>query len=232
MKSLKDIVAISPLLGVFLIFLGMLKQIVYYKCFGIQITDYIQLSEVVTAFMYDLNIILIMLGALLLYVMFIDKLFSVKKVSTQSMEVVEKKVTGTFWGFVIFLMVTIILYILFFNYPTLGWVYAVTIIGFNPIISIARWLFKNNSLSESFKGISLLIALVLVFAVNLAIKDYLQMKQSPTTQTMIELTNKTIELSPNERVVGKTIDYLFVVDVKKGNKQIIHCSDIKRIIYE
>lgn len=232
MKSLKDIVAISPLLGVFLIFLGMLKQIVYYKCFGIQITDYIQLSEVVTAFMYDLNILLIMLGASLVYVMFIDKLFSFAKVPTNKILSFEHKASESLAIFIVSLIISIGLYYLFVKHPTVIWVYFISTTIITPIYTIAQWLFVNNTLSDNFKGTSLLIVTILIFTINLALKDYLQMKRSPTIKTMIELTDKTIELSPNERVVGKTIDYLFVVDLKKGHKQIIHCSDIKRIIYE
>lgn len=56
--NLKRLVEISPALGAFLIFLGYFKLSYYYSHWGIPIYEYLDFSEIILAFLNDLNVIL------------------------------------------------------------------------------------------------------------------------------------------------------------------------------
>lgn len=56
---MNKLIKISSLAGTFLIFCGVLKLIIYYSAFNINIIDFLSLPEIITSFLDDINMLLI-----------------------------------------------------------------------------------------------------------------------------------------------------------------------------
>jgi hypothetical protein len=63
---LDKLVKVSSLAGALLIFCGVLKLIIYYSAFGIDIIEFLSLSEILTTFLDDLNFLGLYVTAMLL----------------------------------------------------------------------------------------------------------------------------------------------------------------------
>jgi len=66
MKKLDKLLKISSLAGIFLVFCGVLKLILYYNAFSIDIVDFLKLPEILTSFMDDINVLLIFASVMLI----------------------------------------------------------------------------------------------------------------------------------------------------------------------
>lgn len=227
MKTLKDLVSISPLIGAFLIFLGMLKLIIYYSFFGVHIVQYIQFSEILSSFLEDLNIILVLFAFLIFHGILGFKLIGTNKSDTHYLRNLSKATKSKFalYYYPIAFIISCVLYI---KYPCLFWVYFTTILLFSILIVLFRRYFNRIKINENWSIIYILSSMIVVFTINLAINDILKAKQN-NQKVELQLKDECITLNANERFIGKTNEFLFISNTADKSITIVSSSEIKSI---
>ncbi|MBT1705274.1 hypothetical protein [Chryseosolibacter indicus] len=62
---LDKLIKTSTLIGAFLIFCGVLKLMLFYNAFNIRIIDYLTFSEIITSFLDDINVLLLLVALMI-----------------------------------------------------------------------------------------------------------------------------------------------------------------------
>lgn len=228
MRVLKDFVAISPLIGAFLIFLGMLKLIIYYSFFGVHIVQYIQFSEILSSFLEDLNLIILLFLILIIHGVVGFKLIVSNSSDFSNLRTISKSLNSKFaiWYYPIAFILS---YILFVVYPNLFWAYFTVILFFSFLMVLFKRYFSKIKLDETWSQIAFFSLLIVFFTINLAIKDVINTRKN-SRKVEIQLKDECIKLNSNERFIGKTNEYLFISNVENNRIRIINCNEVKSLI--
>ncbi|MNK32886.1 hypothetical protein D3C87_513570 [compost metagenome] len=238
--NLKKIAEISPLIVGFLIFLGFLKLDLYYGHWNINISQYLDFSEILLSFLQDINIIFFFVVILATQSTFgyiaissIDKKVSQNQVQSETTqykglvdqleENIEKHKKVSLIAMIV---LTLIFGILFWWYLKLTLLY-LTFLGFVQIIafSIDRFLSRNENVVNPITFIIVFLGFTLCiskYEINQTEKHSIQYKF-----TMVDGS----EISTNSQLIfiGKTNNYVFLFDNENCNSKVMKTENISGI---
>jgi len=232
----------STVISSVVIFLGYLKLKFFYDHFNIRINDFLELSEILTSFLNDLNVMGIIFLALLTHVslsmLMNHYLYNYNRKNKVSVDVVlrylGKNVFKSRTLILLFVLYSIWLFLVFYFYNSLNFyvsTYLIVIFLLQcSLLVIDEFLKFDTYLDFQFisaRGLSIIIVLVTI-SYLLAEKEYNQVSSKDYSGHIIETNNKKIIFNKNELFIGKTKNYLFL---KKCNRiKIINVSEIKSFI--
>jgi len=205
-----------PIISGILIYLGYLKLHFYYNYFGISIINYLSLTEIITSFLDDLNIIIICTGLMILHMFLgssiITRIINLKrknKISVDAMTRVYSK-PKDIWSFILAIIITIgtgyyyfklynivVLYLLFL------FVFQLT---FRTYEILGKWGFEIDNWIKSV----VLIAIFSLLPYCLAAKEIYDLGNSNYSKVKIVTKNKVIEIRGKNKLLGKTFDFYFL----------------------
>lgn len=236
---LERIVKISSLSGAFLIFCGVLKMIIYYSAFKVNIVEFLSFSEIITSFLDDINILLIY-GVIMLIISVSGMNFLHRQTEVPIDDLADGIMNAIFphkYKFALGFLIVIILLatLLFFN-----------ICGFNYFIiyllvfcSIQMLTFvimtrTNNEIDIPIFSVTISIGLVVTLSIFLLARhdiDMVKRHEHPATIVTQENTYICDRNSAN-LYLGKTESYLFIkLDSDKSTLS-IPVSTIKSITFK
>lgn len=238
--DLKKIAEISPLIVGFLIFLGFLKLDLYYGHWNINISQYLDFSEILLSFLQDINIIFFFVVILAaqstfgyLAISSIDKKVShnlsqsgenkYKGLVELLEENFEKHKTG---GLIVMVILTLIFGVLFWCFMNLTLLY-LTFLGFVQLIAffIDRFLSKNENVVNPVTFIIVFLGFTLCiskYEMNQTEKHFIQYEFTITDESTISTDSQLI-------FIGKTNNYVFLYDQKNCNSKVIKTENISGI---
>lgn len=210
-----------PIISAFIIFIGFLKLHLFYRHFGIDIINYISTNEILTSFLDDINILILIIGVMFLHLLFgvcISK--NIESVSKHKKEYIYYRFIRLKFRkkrFHLSLLLTsifIICFSVFKNYYCmyllLFFIYALIANIFDSVLKI------KDPTNYHFLVISIILLLVSSLCLS-KIDIYCIINR----ENNIELHTKSniIHLTKNDLFIGKTAEYYFI---KKNNETIIY----------
>lgn len=231
----------STLISSFLIYIGFLKLKFFYDNFNININQYIDLTEIISSFLNDLNIIFVVIiisflhHGIGMYIMnksidknrgketnyqvmyrYFDKIFSSKK----------KILTVLLFS----LPISIVSYVLYWFHSFNICIYTFVIFALQSIILIFE-AFKIHKLDDNV-NLTRIIPIIIVtgiLAYMLANNDYKKINNTDYSGIIIKTDDGSIKLSKKDTYIGKTKNYLFIK--KNGRTDVISNSIINKISF-
>jgi hypothetical protein len=227
----------SSLSGAFLVFCGVLKMIIYYSEFDVNIVDFLSFSEIITSFLYDLNILLAF-AVIMLIVTFSTINFLRKKTNDAIEDFMKKLMNVIFpyrYRYVLFFSIVISILFLLLYTNNIGYNYFVvyTLI-FCLIQTLTYILITKDELGEidipDF-SYAISIAIVVTFAIFLFAKHDIQMVRNHKIFTTIKTQNETFlcDNTTNNLYLGKTDTFLFIKLASSNSTISIPLSEVQSI---
>lgn len=231
----------STLVSSFLIYIGFLKLKFFYNNYNININQYIDLTEIITSFLNDLNIIFAVIiisflhHGIGMYIMnkSIDKNRG-KKTNYQVMYRYFDKILSSrkaiIFGLLCSLPISIISYTLYWFCSFDICIYTFVIFALQSIILI----FEAIKLYELDDDINLtritpIIIVTGILAYMLANDEYKKIDKTDYSGIVIKTEDENIRLSKNDTYIGKTKNYIFIK--KNGKTNIFKNSTINKVIF-
>jgi hypothetical protein len=229
----------------FIIFLGIVKLIFFYKSFNIQIVDYLNLSEVLISFI-DKAILYIIIAfvPILLVLTFWGEVIAKSNTIT-----FEEKLSKNFSQRVfsdikenIFPFILTLIGIIFFIVKgkwsiEIGAIYfsyfgCYIVIFITREIRIAYKKQYNYSIPPTYLNFFFLIYLFTILLLQNTIQEIKEIKEKHKyLGTMIFLEKETITCDSNNTYVGQTNDYLFLYSISEKRSTVIPKKGIQKIIF-
>ncbi|MCU0360750.1 MAG: hypothetical protein MUF75_08540 [Bacteroidia bacterium] len=234
---LTKVAKISTLLSAGLVFMGFLKLKFYYQAFGIDILSYVSFSEIITSFLDDLQLIMIL--TILMLLQSGPLLNLIQRKSGLSIEDFYSglmkalfphrlKLVGLF--IVLFLLLVTLLSIQWISYNL-----AVIYLLLFSALQICHYLalYKNETGEIEIRDISLFLSLVLPVALSvylLAQRDIDKVFSDPVNIT-IQIEEQTISLGNGYKLkyLGKTDDYFYYYDLEFKVSNVLPLTGLKKI---
>jgi len=232
-----------PLASVMLIYLGVLKSLVYYRIFGIEILNYISLSE---AILFSLDFILIFVIGGVLGVIFSMGVMPFKKMDElvenrsgiskeQRREKMDNLSNNVFkWFYIIigigWLIVTIIIMIL---EKEIKWIdFGLTTIIFGSTMAGCQFvrvgIDKKGVLTDEVRSIIAIGLLLTIYVACDSVRSAELIKtKKPIINTLIVLKeNKSIATTDSLIYIGRTDKYTFLYDKNVKASEVISNDEI------
>lgn len=242
------LIKLTTLLSTILIFNGVLYLTIYYNRFGIKIFSYLQFSEIITAFLDNIGLILIFFGIYILnsgmtilgYTKVLNMVNNTPMPESDKQETIRHMSNTLKIGFTIKVIITLIVallvikgYIMF----RIWMIYFLSMVFFD-IIDIAFEKFNNHlnkTLSNSqYRLIQSMLIFVLPFTVFTAIIAQFnanQTKQKAQEVIIIQKNDYKLHTGKYNELIGKTNNYIFLYDSDSQSSMSLSLSDVKSIEY-
>lgn len=233
MTMLDKFLRYSSLYGTLLIFCGVLKLILYYNYFDIQIVDFLTFSEILTSFFDDINVLLIISGTMIFVsIVTIDLITSKYPIKFEEILKFAYRHRRNYLIFFI-TMSAIVSSLVLFDVCSLSYYVIYLLVFFCVQIFSFLSMTKNENGEIEYSDSSLLISLgiVIVFSIFLlAHHDYLETKSS-LSKILVVTTSDRYELSLKNKnhLIGKTDNYIFFESDSGQSIEIIPMTEIKQI---
>ena len=238
--QLEYLVKISPLIGVFLIFLGILKLDIFYSHFDINIVDYLELSEILTSFLDDINLFLLSIILMLCYAIFgatvTIRIMTRVVNKSRKKEVDENTIvrSGSIkqrskTGIIIAIIITAIGCYFLFCYQKVWILFIVTLFAFQLILLLTISI--NNMFGKLSENATYIISLIFLFLIFTCIKarfDILKIESSKGEAVIVTDYEKII-MTKDEVLIGKTNRYLFIHNLSSKSNTIIPIDELIKI---
>lgn len=240
--DLKNIKEFLPYFGTILILFGYLKMSLFYSHFNINISEYVDFTEMITAFIPDL--------ALFFFMYFFIHIFDFISKSQQEMDFDKEKDlkivnnASSIQRIKEFFKQNIILFIailgtiilnLFFDLSIKENIYSLSLF----VILLIKFLFLeynrkhkilyNSYLSALLQNIISLVLINIVFVYFLTIHEIYDVKNNNTTAVLFNVSEKKIQSNGSFIFVGQTNKYLFMYDKKVKETFIFKREEIKNM---
>lgn len=237
-----------PYIGTLLIICGYLKLHLYYSSFNIQISNYVEINEVLTLFLADALKYILLIFIVGLFFFLAESNPEIEKKENRKKDIIETeewflrfKKFIQFTSFIliilsIFLIFTIIAYI--WNPLALNaFIVADTTIAIMFIFLYILFEFKSRyfrKYGKPFHGTyNNLILLVVMFFINVFQSAYIEMKtmrnENPYS-VCFEYLSLDVQSSKTNIFLGQTKNYLLMYDLNNNEAQIFDRKDIKNLI--
>lgn len=248
----KKVTVLFPFVGSFLVFLGMLKLIIYYKAFNIEITAFLNFDEIITSFLNDLIIygIMFLIGIVLNFYS-TDKYEIDKSEELKSNFFNEKRMLKRLWivtksslPYLVILNISILL--IFFvarfksdiNFkPTLF-----TLIAINGLLFISfifmelkrhYYLTYDKQVDPTYFNIFLMMTLFSYFIVFYTFAEISNVKLNKKYENVnFKLDDKYVQSDAINYYIGKTKNYLFFYSDKDKKTIVYPITRIKEIEFK
>jgi len=234
MKKLDKLLKISSLAGIFLIFCGVLKLILYYNAFNIDIVDFLSLPEIITSFLDDINVLLVFAAAML------TVSFTVLSVTKEKHEIkledyleqLLNKIYPFKQRYVWFFLVVIIILSLLLTFEILR--YSYTIIYFMAFCAIQFISYLSMTKDESgkieFPDVSMSFAILVSILVSVFLLAQHDIEKANYNDCVVTITTKTSTIECNNSngkiYLGKTDSYVFIKSSLDNTSIVIPRSEI------
>lgn len=239
---LDKIIKISSIFSGLLIFLGVIKQSLFYNYFNINIIDYLTLSEIVTSFLDDLNIIIVFYALIVVYSFTNTKIFTTylntkignSKPNSFNFEYLSKlwkvnyphKIAIFFAHLIMFIIINSLLYFKYINYSNT----LIIILLFLVIQGLLHLVVQKNSEDKIsfnlYKSIGVVMISTLIVVFYLSQYD-IQKVNNSVNQYEFQLLNRTIICdSKSTFYVGKTENFTFLFNKELGFTEVIPNTQI------
>lgn len=235
---LDRIIKISSLSSAVFIFCGVLKLIVYYNYFHIDIIDFLTLSEIVTSFLDDINILVLITLILLVQTLFILHYFSIKTRLNYE-DIFEKMLEACyphrfkFTAFFFCILAIVVIYNLFSSNISVLSIYlgCFSFIQLVTFLSLAKDSGGHAQVSEALVIMSLFFALILS-TVTLSIRD-VKRSNHFGTKAIITMKDTAIECVPESGLIylGKTDNFLFIYSKKESKSVALPTTEVKNYTF-
>lgn len=233
------ILKLSSITGGLLVLCGILKLIFYYDTFGINIVDFISFSEILTSFLDDVNIIIIIVLTITIQSIFIFN-HTVGDLDKDDSDAKFDLMMNTIYPFrfrffIFFAIVfTSLIALIFINVLQIRHIYIYLIIFSWLQLMTFLTLKKNKDGKIDQPNISIVISIIgaLVFTLFLLAHRDIEQLEKNGVENLIILTDDSIICNKitNTMYIGKSEKYIFLFNSQSRESQIIPTSDIKRIV--
>jgi len=233
------LIKISSLSGALLIFCGILKLIFFYSAFSIDIVDYLSFSEIITSFLDDINILLILF--IVMIIQSLPVLNFMHKKSKMSVEDFYNELLKIIYpyryryvmGFTIAFVaiITLMIFNVFHVNYLLIYCLIFCLIQIMTFVSMYKEDSGNIEISNSSIGISVLISIII--AIFLLAKHDIQSVYAQRDSIEIKTKDTIIDCNIKTNIIylGKTDSYVFLRDLKKQTSLIIPVNEIKEFSF-
>lgn len=236
----------SPLIGAFLVFLGLLKLDLYYRHFGINIVEYLDFGEIVTSFLDDLNIIFLSGLLILFYMMAGNTVFNKilswgsgyishirpEKVNADVLGRRATKSINGFLGFGIALLSGACSLWLLFEYDTIWILFISVILLYQIFVYILDTI--NRILLRMSQSVFRALLIALFFPFFIGILAILEIRRLEASKTQVYITTDSgiIKAEGLNRLIGKTDKFIFIHNIKSHENMIVPMQTVKLIIFK
>lgn len=226
--SVEQISKAIPIISIILLLSSIIKNSLYYSNFGINISEFIDLSEFPLLFINDLPFYLVFLFSLLFYLPLIYlRIYVRNKFGAESFTFSRTK---KFAELVIPASILTIFLILFFKFSIET---KITVIQTNIIIVISLTLLyidRSIEFSKKYLFWSSLVIMILFSGMNAFSEiDIIESGKSKKCVTFIS-NNKTIKTNNIIIFLGKTKNYIFIYDLLKKQTLVFDFNKIENFI--
>lgn len=245
----EDIKYILPYSGVILIIFGFIKFEIFYALFGINIANFLDLTEILTLFMNDILIhVSIFIIVSLLFFLIIPK----KETDIGNALITETIKEKSFWKrlkayngsgvntLFVFTSYIALCIISYFVDNTQTWIYlsiSFLIIGSFIIYILClefrrQYFIKHNSfLSTIYIRFIYYISFIILITIKSAYTDYkLILINKPYSGTIIKTEKKTYISTKKFYYIGMTKNYIFFHNEIDNSNRVIPISEVKEIL--
>ncbi|WP_276345631.1 hypothetical protein [Daejeonella sp. JGW-45] len=226
-----------------LTFLSLVKVVLYYSLFNIEIGSFISLEELVTPFVKD-----ILVYALILILPFVILgMFVAPFVGKVNVENFKKQKNSTFFQrlsedfkkdrwFIFFQIVFLVLAFALPNGSNLG----LQVLFISPVASFIFWLrreililhdFEFTLRNVTFYNLSSIFIILVIFLVYDTYSEATLLKKGNGKQVQILLTNEAVNCGGEIQYVGRMKNYTFIYNINSKQSTVLDNSEIKKIIF-
>lgn len=237
---LDKLVKISSLSGGFLIFCGVLKMIIYFNEFNINIVEFLSLGEILTSFLDDMNILLIF--GFIMVILTVSSVNFMHKRTEIPVDILMTVITNMLFPLrfkyaIFFLSIILILSsLMYFN--VIGFNYFVIyVLVFCSIQMLANILLirdKNNEIDIPAFSKSVSVVLVVMFAIFLLAKHDIQIVKNHFHPVTIVTQENTFVCNKNTNnlYLGKTDNFFFIKLDSSNSTLSLPTSSIKSLNFK
>ncbi len=240
--SIESIIKLFSFIYVLLITCGLTYNYFFYKGFGINITEFIDISEVLIQFIPLLADVLVIMLLFLLVINFLTKSLLFEETSDISKTIERKKMRKT-WVILFFCSIglAIIFYLLcLFVYSSYRLFYMwllISIVFFVPIILEMVFNFFNKEMNINLPTIFRDVAYTFIIFISITIwASYSKVEKMRRNgnykkfELVFKADNARFISDSTKLYLGRTKSYLFIHDSKERKSHVINVSDIKEFI--
>ncbi|MBL3656140.1 hypothetical protein [Fulvivirga sediminis] len=219
--SSKVLIANIPILYIIMLGLSLVSEFIYYINFGINITEYIVVSDVVTLFFDDL---------LFLMYFFIIIIFILSFIGLDSLDYyIFNKINNRK-----IVTVLVLLVFIFFIFRGLFFVQVVSII----VMLLITLILINHFIVSSGRYLTIINYIILIFGMAISISFFnasrmiRRISKGHANIDSIQLKNGDVLKSNNHLYsLGSTSGYFFIYNSSDSSKMVINKGEIRSIIY-
>jgi hypothetical protein len=242
-----------PYAGPFLIFLGVLRLIIYYNAFGVKIVNFLDLTEIITSFLDIVVSTIMMLGAQVILTLFSET----KEFSEYKDKIVEyaKKEPSFFKRLLLYFKAILWQVIVVFAFAVAGdWLWTFMDSDHEPtyIVSISFFIIfslfvvlvyeierrhaeaKSSARRRQFIFLTIMF---LAFTVAVVLQGWTESRtlkrKNGYAEVVIELDQATtIYCNKNYYYIGKTNNYVFLYSEASRSTDVIKMDRVKKITFK
>lgn len=242
---LDRLLKLTSLLGTFLVFNGVLYLSIYYQSFGIKIFSYLDFTEVITAFLDSIKMILSFFSIYVLH-LFLAVIFLAKTSARtdNSISDVEKEnrhkrfLKNMNYGSILQVTLTIVLIILLFIgcLKINEWlIYIFCFVAINIIQFLVDKIIDADKVDKRYSTIFFSILLFVlpftVYTIAFAKYDSYMTARNQQTVTIIQNDNSILNSNGYDKFIGKTNKYIFLYNINTKKSVSVSLANIKSIEY-
>ncbi|MBV5281823.1 MAG: hypothetical protein JZU53_05235 [Paludibacter sp.] len=224
--------------------LGILKLVIYYKCFDIRIVEYLDFSEVLLSFTDSLILLIfIIIVPCLLFISFLGK-----TIGNVNSEIFENQLETSFWsrlkldikGNTFLVILNIILISIFLIWGHWQWemiIYFVMFPGISILFFLVRelrityWKQYSYTIPVTYINIFYLLYMVTSIMTFLTIEDAKEVKlKNVFLGTEIYLENEILKSDSITTYIGQTKGYIFLYNKKEKTNISIPREKVLKLI--
>jgi hypothetical protein len=243
---------IVPYAGPFLIFLGVLKLTIYYRAFNVQIMSFLDLSEVLTAFLDDLLLLTLAIGSVILFDLatttkseldssrVLHDTFSFEPNFFKRLRIYLKRMAGFLVPINLVLILAVILQLF---RPNPDFYYLIWTLLTPDILALCmlllleykrrHYVLYKKPLDPSSYNLTLFLVVILVMLIFKAESDIHSVKVGKKyLNSSFVLDSLTINSDSLHYYIGNTKDYLFFFDEQKNQSVVLPMNRIKRLTFK
>jgi hypothetical protein len=234
------IVKYSTVISASLIYIGFLRLQFYYSNFGISINEYLELAEIITSFLDDLGIIIIIVLVSVFNMFFFTNITHVllnrkkdNKINIETTERIIGIVYGSkqmiIWTLFSSLGLAIICYFLVIYYDySYFLIYFFTLTSLNFATSFFELLRKDeDKFQNTVINLSIILLASFLLAMSLGNKEHNITLSKNHNGYRIDTEDKIYFLGEDDKFIGRTKNYVFIQ--YNGKTKIISQSQVKSI---
>jgi hypothetical protein len=235
--SLEDVIKLLSLIYIFLTTAGLVYNFFFYRTFGINIIEYIDVSEVLILFTPMLNDFVILTFLLIYPFIFIGRrlMFSKPKFDNR------KKLTG--WKALVVGVILLSIVIGLFVYLLVTINATPTLISFGIFIAFApvlldflfKWLKEKHETDVPImiRELAIIFISFIIVTVYLVFAKISYMEKiTKTTKFEIVFKNNEPKIQSDSTIyyLGRTKNYIFIRDFKLNYTKVLNVSDVKEFV--